>query len=131
VLRGDDRNIRQFVGQSRRDQIPLGIERHIRDQELIDGKVSDRRTADGMAIRRAFCDRINADVSGRAGPVLDHKSLTELVLHFLGKDTEQNVGRAAGGIRHNEAHWMTGPAWCPLRPRQRIAQRKNRRTALQ
>src|SRR5205085_11858733 len=59
----DDCDVRQFVGQRRRDQILLGVERHFRDQELVDREMSDRRSAERVAIQDRKSTRLNSSHS--------------------------------------------------------------------
>jgi len=88
VLSRDHRDVRQFVDQRRGDQILFGVERHFRDQELVDREMTDGGAADGVAVRRAFRDLVDSDVAGGAGLVLDDDGLTKLVLDPLGQDTD-------------------------------------------
>jgi hypothetical protein len=123
VLSRDHRDVRQFVDQRRRDQILLGVERHFRDQELVDREMTDGGAADGVAVRRAFRDLINPDIAGSAGLVLDHDGLTELVLEPLGDNAEQHVGRTARRIGNDDADRMVRPAGGGLCQGRRQAER--------
>ena len=126
----DHGDVRHLIGERRRDQVLLGDERHLGDQELVDREVPDRRGADGVAVRRALRDHVDADIARCAGLVLDHHRLAELVLQRFGENAEQHVGRAARRVGHDHAN-LTGRASCLARAPARRRSRRGRCGAAQ
>ena len=115
VLRGDHGDVGQFIGERRRHQVALGIERHARVEILVDGEMPDRRAAQRVAVGCALGDGIDPDIARSPGPVLHHENLAEAFLEPFGQDAEQHVGRAAGGVGHDEPHRAIGPVGAGLR----------------
>ena len=54
----------------------------------------------------------DADGAGRAGDILDDKGLAEALLHPLGEDARQCIGRAARRERHDHRHRPRRIALC-------------------
>jgi hypothetical protein len=76
-----------------------------------DGERADRADADGVAVRRALRDRVDADGECPARTVVDDDRLAEL-LRYPGRDDARDVvGRAARGLRNDETQ---RPLWIPI-----------------
>ena len=83
--------------------------------------------ADGeqrVAVGRGAHDRLGADVAARAGTVLDHERLAELLRERLRDDPHKDVDRAAGRKADDDAHR-------PVRPglRRRVADAREQGSA--
>ena len=55
-----------------------------------------------------LCDQRRADTAGRAGAVLDHERLAERRLQMRLQQPRHDIGAAAGGERHDDAHRPVG-----------------------
>ena len=64
---------------------------------------------EGVAIGRRLADRGDADGAARAGPVLHHDRLVDLLRDLLEHDPPDDVVRRAGGERNDRLHRALGP----------------------
>jgi hypothetical protein len=101
-------------GDGERDRLEV-VDRVVgqaREQRRIDHMRAEREE-DGVAVGRRFRHLGGADVSRRAGDVLDIELLAELLRELLRHQPPESVGHPAGRKRHHGAHW---PIWIGLRP---------------
>src|SRR5262249_36564612 len=106
---GDD--VERSDRQRDRREVLLGIERQLGEQRWVH-HVGAERDEQRVAVRRRAGGLRRADIAGRAGDVLDIKLFAEMLGELLRGEPRENVGRAAGLERHDDAHR-------PRRPRLR------------
>src|SRR4051812_24526370 len=102
------------VGCRQRHELEV-LERIVGDlveEDWIDRKAVDVEQ-DGVAVRWRLRDLHGADAAARAADILDIELLAELLAELLHDEPRENVGRAAGCERHDDAH---GPRGISLRP---------------
>jgi hypothetical protein len=73
-----------------------------------DGEGADRPDADGVAVGRALRDRVDADGERAARTIVDDDRLAELLGDSRRDDARDVVGRAARGLRDDEAQRPLG-----------------------
>jgi hypothetical protein len=99
-----DQQHRHVGDHAHRGERGCRIERHLRVQELVDREdprgAHEERVAVGLRARH----EVGAYVSARAGPVLDHDRLAELLLQPLAHRPRKDVGEAAGRERRDDLH---------------------------
>jgi len=84
-----------------RDQVLQRIETHLEHVWCARHLVG--RNQHRVAVRRAAGSGLEADITAAAGPVLHHDLLAERARQMIADDAGADVGRAAGGIWHDEA----------------------------
>src|SRR5262249_13094808 len=92
----------QAHGEREKRKIRAPVERHLARHER-DGR--QRRCAgetDGVAVGRAFSERVDPRQAAGAGADLDHDLLAELGAQRIGQGAAEQIGRAAGGERHDQ-----------------------------
>jgi hypothetical protein len=122
VLTGETGTHRQVIGLGGdlrgRDEGPLVVHGKVSVDERQD-REGGALEQEGVAIRWRLGDRHRGDGPARAGAVLHHEGLAQ-VLGDLGLDRARNrIGDAAGAVGHDEAHRPVGVASLPRgRPRE-------------
>ena len=96
--------------------------RLVRDQRLVD-RLRIRHQQQRVAVRRALGHRVGAGDRAGARPVLDDERLAHRVLQPLREEARVDVGRAAGGERHDDLH---GAGRIVLRTTRRCGKRQQR-----
>ena len=76
---------------------------HALGQRRIDCECGGREQ-NGVTVGRRFGDGIRAYHAACSGTVVDDERLSELLAQHLGQDPGLDVGGAAGGKRHDDAH---------------------------
>ena len=95
-------------------KIPHRVVAHALEQMGIDGKAGHAAEQHRVAVGRRPGAQLGAEAAARAGAIVDHDRLPELLAHPLGQDACDQIGRAAGWKRSNEAD---GLGRITLRPR--------------
>jgi hypothetical protein len=65
-----------------------------------------------VAVGRRVGDRLDADVAGAAGPVLDHHALPGVLLVTFSNHAGENVDRAARRERRDDLYGLGGKRLC-------------------
>jgi hypothetical protein len=94
--------------QRHRREILVGIERQLGKQRGVDD-VGAKRNQQRVAVGRRPRRLRGAHVAGRAGDVLNIELLAEMVGELLRGKARENVGRAAGLERDDDAHRAARP----------------------
>ena len=98
---------------------------HVERQRAVERR-ADRQAVggeeDGVAVGRRLGERIGREIAARAGAILHHHRLAELLGELVAEEPGQGVDGAAGRERHDDAD---GPVRIALR--QRAAGRKRQR----
>src|SRR3954447_5687015 len=87
-----------MIGSNLAGSKPIGIE------VLIDHKWRRRRRKQRVSIRSRMVDEIRADISGRAGSVLDDYRMAPFAREPVPDQSRDRVGRAAGRERYDDFH---------------------------
>ena len=91
-----------IVDRRDRHEVAHQLERLVRDQRFVDG-VRVRHQQQRVAVGRALGDRVGADDRAGAGAVVDDHVLPQRLLQPLCDDAAEDIGRAAGCERHDDA----------------------------
>ena len=70
--------------------------------------VGDAPQHEGVAICRAFGERIRADRRASTGAILNGDGLSDTHREALGYETRHGVHPTAGRIRRNHLYWLVG-----------------------
>ncbi len=97
-----DQHERQRDEAADRRDVAQEVERQLLVEGGVD-RVGGGGQQDGVAVGRRADHRLRRDVVGGAGLVLDHHRLAEALRQEVGHDPRQDVGGAAGRIRHDPA----------------------------
>ena len=73
-------------------------------QEGADRKRFHAGSEQGLPVRRGLSNQIGSDLSSSARAILDDDLLTPRLRETAGDAAHDQVGRAAGGISHNDLH---------------------------
>ena len=114
----DDNDVERSDRQRDRSEVSVGIEREFGEQRRVDDEGA-KRNEQRVAVGRCAGRLRRADIAGRAGDVLDIELLAEMLGEFLRSKARENVGRAAGLKRHDDAHWPRRPGLRPRAARER------------
>src|SRR6185369_5750622 len=87
-------------------------ERHPGDRKWTDGCRGRTDERQRITVRRRLGDAIDSERAAHAADVLDHHRLAELRAHALREEAAEDVGRPAGGERHDQAHRLGGISLC-------------------
>ena len=98
----DDEDDRAFVRQDDRRQILFRIIGQVGIETAADGYRPRRRHSYDISIRGRLRDKVGAEISIRAGAVVDKDLLIELSAELVGNPAGGDVGAAAGRIRNDQ-----------------------------
>ena len=101
--RVDDESQRHVSDGCDRREIPFDVVGQRREQHRIQHEGGVVREKQRMAVRRGFRDRVGADRGVAARPVLDHHRLAQRFRQALPHLPADDVGGAAGRVRHDDA----------------------------
>ncbi len=101
----------------------LRVVGHLAVQRLVDAVRAHGAHQQRVAVRRRLGHDVGADVAAGAGAVLHDELLAEGLGQFGRQRARQDVGGAAGGEGHHDAHRLGGPGALRLR-RYRKGQRE-------
>jgi hypothetical protein len=89
------------------------VVRQLREHQRREHRNDDRRQHQHAAVGGRILDRLGDDPAARAGAVLNHHRLLQLVLHAVGDQPRGDVGRAAGGEADEQPHRLVdlGEGW--------------------
>ena len=94
--------------QRDRREVLLGIERDLLVEALVGREGRDVAEQDGVAVRLRLGDEVRAEIGRGARLVLDHDRLADQLLHLLPDEAREEVGPAAGRIRHDQMDRLVG-----------------------
>ena len=89
-------------------EVPERIIGEIADGGRVHHQGGVHRGQERVAVRGGAGDLLGADHRVGAGPVLDHDRLPPILAHALGDHAREDVGRAAGRERHDDADRPAG-----------------------
>jgi hypothetical protein len=89
----------------------LRVKIHLFVGQLVGRERTRSPEQDRVAVGRRLGDGRCADISGRAGTVLDHELLAELGAQFLRDGASERVGRAAGREGDHHRDRTRGPCF--------------------
>jgi hypothetical protein len=82
---------------------------HLGEQRRVDRQVGGLAQADGVAVGLGLGDHVHADVAVAARAVVDDEGPLGVVGELLRDEPGHDVGGAAGGVGHDQAHGLVGP----------------------
>ena len=88
--------------QREQGEVLLPVERHLAHHERHDGERARAGEPDGVSVGRAARDHVDPGHPAHAGPVLHHDLLAEAFGELDAEDAREQVGRPAGGKRHDQ-----------------------------
>ena len=89
-------------------EVPERIVGEVLDGGRVHHQGGVHRGQEGVAVRGGARDLLGADHRVGAGPVLDHDRLSPVLAHALRDHAREDVGRAAGRKRHDDADRPAG-----------------------
>jgi hypothetical protein len=116
--------LRGHFGDGR--EVFQGIEGHLRVEPRVDGEVRRLPHAQRVAVGRGLGHRVQADVAGGAGLVVDDDRPVVQHREPLGNEARGGIGAAARREGHHQAHGLLGPAALRVRHACGLRQRGER-----
>ena len=97
-----DQHIRRLGQHRDRGKVWLHLVGQVGQQRRVDRQVAGRHHQQGLAVGRRALDRLDPQIAGRAGFVVDDGRLTMPLLQAGGQQAGQQIDRAAGRERGDQ-----------------------------